>query len=67
MLINIALPTILTLISLNKKPSRSKRDLQTKVLFLRNQPHLIVIEEIIPCPVEHDNNAVTKTDDAIDM
>ena|SRR5690348_11498183 len=37
------------------------------ILFLRNQPHLIVIEYIIPCPVEHDDNPVAEANDAVDV
>ena len=35
--------------------------------LLRDQPHLIVIEEIIPCPVEHHKNSVAKANDAVDV
>ena len=37
------------------------------LLFSRDQPHLIIVEEIIPRPVEHHNNTVSEADDAIDM
>ena len=36
-------------------------------LFLRDQPDLIIIEDIVPGPVEEDDDAVAEADDAVDV